>query len=180
MPGSTMLYQIPEPRVRVVEEGGRDVEEKHYNSGSRIELQCVIDRVPFPPRPVTWRRGNTVLAFNTSRGGISVKGDEAAGFLASRLYVTNAAPSDSGRYSCCYHTFASDTVTVHVIAGCVQIVPVCENSAGLQHDAPPESSGASSSSSSRSIGRSKGPPVLLWVVVTCLTICITTPHPHPP
>lgn len=58
------------PRARVVDERGTKVLEKHYNSGSMIELKCVIERVPFPPAAVAWRRDATLLSFNTSRGGI--------------------------------------------------------------------------------------------------------------
>lgn len=47
----------------------------------------------------------------------SVKGNEAGGFIRSRLYVADATPFDSGFYSCWYKNITSDTVTVHVIAG---------------------------------------------------------------
>ena len=63
--------KISEPRVRIVDENrGIDVEEKHYNNNSMIELKCIIDRIPFPPKNVIWRRGNTILVFNNSRGGV--------------------------------------------------------------------------------------------------------------
>ncbi|KAK3863487.1 hypothetical protein Pcinc_030743 [Petrolisthes cinctipes] len=151
---------VIEPRARVVEErGGSVVEEKHYNSGSMIELQCIIDRVPFPPRQVTWRRGTTILAFNTSRGGISVKTDAAGGTVATRLYVTNSSPKDSGIYSCWYHNYTSASITVHVIAG--------ENSAGLHHDALPDTS-----SSARPIIQSPL-SAYLWLL-PCLTTCLNT------
>ncbi|XP_053649835.1 uncharacterized protein [Cherax quadricarinatus] len=107
---------VIEPRARVVDERGRDVEEKHYNSGSMIELKCVIDQVPFPSRTVTWRRGTTILVFNTSRGGISVRGDATWGYVRSRLYIADTTPADSGVYSCWYSNYTSDTVTVHVLA----------------------------------------------------------------
>ncbi|XP_066979585.1 uncharacterized protein [Macrobrachium rosenbergii] len=126
----TTLLNVTEPRVRVVDERGTKVLEKHYNSGSMIELKCIIEFVPFPHGPVTWKRGNKTLAFNTSIGGISVKGDAETGYIRSRLYVANATPRHSGVYSCWYSNYSSDTVTVHVIAG--------ENSAGLQHDSHPE------------------------------------------
>ncbi|XP_045116414.1 uncharacterized protein LOC123507553 [Portunus trituberculatus] len=147
---------VTEPRTRVVDERGDQVEEKHYNSGSMIELKCIVEQVPFPHGPVTWRRGATILTFNTSRGGISVKGDEASGFISSRLYVANASPADSGRYSCWYRNYTSDTVTVHVIAG--------ENSQAMQHDAPTETTAAASPASPR------------WPLVALLT-CLTWP-PH--
>ncbi|KAK3871618.1 hypothetical protein Pcinc_023271 [Petrolisthes cinctipes] len=128
------------PVARVVDERGGRVREKHYNSGSRIELTCLIEQVPFPHGPVTWRRGPATLTYNTSRGGISVRGYEEAGFIRSRLYVADASPADSGLYSCWYDNITSDTVTVHVIAG--------ENSAAMQHDALPGSPGGGSNSAS--------------------------------
>ncbi|XP_071521684.1 uncharacterized protein [Panulirus ornatus] len=131
---------VTEPVARVVDERGTKVLEKHYNSGSMIELKCIIERVPFPHGAVTWRRDATTLTYNTSRGGISVKGDKSSGYLRSRLYVADATPSDSGVYSCWYKNFTSDTVTVHVIAG--------ENSAAMQHDALPGSASSSSGGSS--------------------------------
>ncbi|XP_069175905.1 obscurin [Procambarus clarkii] len=156
-----VTLSVTEPRARVVDERGQDVEEKHYNSGSMIELKCVIDQVPFPSRTVTWRRGATVLAFNTSRGGISVKGDMTSGFIASRLYVAHAAPTDSGRYSCWYANYTSDTVTVHVIAG--------ENSAAMQHDALPETpaSGGATATLRQPWWPLLLPPVTWATLVTC-------------
>ncbi|XP_042861101.1 uncharacterized protein LOC122246536 [Penaeus japonicus] len=130
---------VTEPQVQVVDERGTKVVDKHYNSGSMIELKCVIEKVPFPHLTVNWLRGSTVLSFNTSRGGISVKGDAASGYIRSRLYVADASPSDSGLYSCWYGNYTSDTVSVHVIAG--------ENSAAMQHDALPDGATTSGSSS---------------------------------
>ncbi|XP_042871048.1 basement membrane-specific heparan sulfate proteoglycan core protein-like [Penaeus japonicus] len=125
----SVTLNVTEPCARVVDERGTKVHDKHYNSGSMIELKCEIESVPFPPAAVTWRRGATLLSFNTSRGGISVKGDATSGYIRSRLYVADASPSDSGLYSCWYGNYTSDTVTVHVIAG--------ENSAAMQHDSLP-------------------------------------------
>nr|XP_027238936.1 obscurin-like [Penaeus vannamei] len=112
----SVTLNVTEPRARVVDERGTKVHEKHYNSGSMIELKCEIESVPFPPAAVSWRRGATLLSFNTSRGGISVKGDAASGYIRSRLYVADASPADSGLYSCWYGNYTSDTVSVHVIA----------------------------------------------------------------
>ncbi|XP_066984529.1 uncharacterized protein [Macrobrachium rosenbergii] len=141
----SLTLDITEPVARVVDERGRDVVDKHYNSGSMIELKCIIEKVPFPHESVTWRRGDTPLTFNTSRGGISVKGSKDSDYIRSRLYVANASPADSGVYSCWYSNYTSDNVTVHVIAG--------ENSQAMQHDALPETpttSGCFSSHLSRS------------------------------
>lgn len=58
------------PRTRIVDDRGSDVSEKHYNSGSMIQLKCLVDRVPFPAGKLAWKKGSTVLQFNTSVGGI--------------------------------------------------------------------------------------------------------------
>ncbi|XP_064089193.1 zwei Ig domain protein zig-8-like [Macrobrachium nipponense] len=122
--------QVIEPQVQVVDERGTKVVEKHYNSGSMIELKCVIESVPFPYGHVTWKRGQETLQFNTSMGGISVRGDADTGYIRSRLYVANASPAHTGVYSCWYNNYSSDAVAVHVIAG--------ENSAAMQHDKVPD------------------------------------------
>ncbi|KAK8728649.1 hypothetical protein OTU49_009074 [Cherax quadricarinatus] len=161
-----VTLNVTEPVARVVDERGTKVLEKHYNSGSMIELKCVIEKVPFPHGPVTWRRDATTLTYNTSRGGISVKGDAAAGYIRSRLYVADATPSDSGVYSCCYSNFTRDTVTVHVIAG--------ENSAAMQHDALP-----GSTSSSRAPLPPTYLPYLSYVALlpsVCLAVGVLTPQ----
>ncbi|XP_071516480.1 uncharacterized protein [Panulirus ornatus] len=160
----SVTLTVIEPRARVVDERGTDVEEKYYNSGSMIELKCIIDRVPFPHGPVTWRRGTTILAFNTSRGGISVRGQPTWGFVRSRLYVANASPADSGVYVCSYSNYTSDTVTVHVIAG--------ENSAAMQHDALPDTS--SSSDASFSMTQLLQASHLYHLAAICLATWVTS------
>ncbi|XP_076046306.1 uncharacterized protein LOC143028305 isoform X2 [Oratosquilla oratoria] len=132
-----IMLNITEPRVRQVDDRGTDIVEKFYNSGSMIELKCMIDHVPFPHALVSWRRGDVVLSFNTSRGGVSVKGDADSGVIVSRLYVANARPKDSGHYSCWYHNYTSDVVNVHVIED--------ENPAAMQHDKLPDAEVTSSS-----------------------------------
>ncbi|MPC98916.1 hypothetical protein E2C01_094303 [Portunus trituberculatus] len=57
-----------------------------------------------------------------NKGAVAgVKGNEAGGYIRSRLYVADATPHDSGFYSCWYKNITSDTVTVHVIAGQAQL-----------------------------------------------------------
>ncbi|XP_069983335.1 zwei Ig domain protein zig-8-like [Penaeus vannamei] len=159
----TVTLSVTEPRARVVDERGTKVLEKHYNSGSMIELKCVIERVPFPPAAVAWRRDATLLSFNTSRGGISVKGDPTSGFIRSQLYVREASPSDSGVYSCWYGNYTKDTVTVHVLAG--------ENSAAMQHDSLP---GGSASENAR--GQSSGGAALTACCPSQLLLALLTSY----
>ncbi|KAK4304491.1 hypothetical protein Pmani_023557 [Petrolisthes manimaculis] len=139
------------PTTRVVDGRGGRVAEQHYQSGSRIELTCVIEQVPFPHGPVTWRRGAATLAFNTSTGGIR-----------SRLYVADATPTDSGLYTCCYHAHAHahtcDSVAVHVLAG--------ENSAAMQHDASPADDSSSEVGSGGVLYDLPSPSLLLAAFIT--------------
>ncbi|XP_068250263.1 zwei Ig domain protein zig-8-like [Palaemon carinicauda] len=108
---------VTEPQVQVVDDRGTKVAEKHYNSGSMIELKCVIESAPFPYGQVTWKRGQETLRFNSSVGGISVRGNADTGYIRSRLYLADASPPHTGVYSCWYNNYSSDEVTVHVIPG---------------------------------------------------------------
>ncbi|XP_018025013.1 uncharacterized protein LOC108680648, partial [Hyalella azteca] len=160
-----VTLKITAPRARIVDERGADVSEKHYNSGSLIQLKCHVDRVPFPSGRVTWRKADTVLTFNTSIGGISVKGEPATGLVTSRLYVANASPRDSGTYSCWYEDYAHDNVTVHVIAG--------EYPAAMQDDSLTDSGAANSNDNSSS---SSSAAAQHFAPVCCTLLLLTLPQ----
>ncbi|XP_055695754.1 fibroblast growth factor receptor 3-like isoform X2 [Lutzomyia longipalpis] len=113
------------PRVEIVDERGGAGADKFYKAGSTIELKCVITKVPQPTTYVTWKHGQRMLNYDTSRGGISVKTDLKIGGAVSRLYIANANRYDSGNYTCALADVAMNTVTVHVLNG--------ENPAAMQH-----------------------------------------------
>uniref|UniRef100_A0A1B0CH33 Ig-like domain-containing protein n=1 Tax=Lutzomyia longipalpis TaxID=7200 RepID=A0A1B0CH33_LUTLO len=108
------------PRVEIVDERGGAGADKFYKAGSTIELKCVITKVPQPTTYVTWKHGQRMLNYDTSRGGISVKTDLKIGGAVSRLYIANANRYDSGNYTCALADVAMNTVTVHV-----KILPQC-------------------------------------------------------
>ena len=60
----------PVPNRRIVGEKGEHIKEEHHNSGCMIQLTCVVDNVPHPHAPLVWTRGEVVLRYNTSVGGI--------------------------------------------------------------------------------------------------------------
>lgn len=46
------------------------MQNKFYNSGSTIELKCMISKVPEQNHFIMWRLGDKVLNYDTTRGGI--------------------------------------------------------------------------------------------------------------
>lgn len=112
------------PKVVVVDDHGGSLTDKFYKAGSTIELKCVISQVPHPSSYVTWRHGERMLNYDTSRGGISVKTDIMAEGAISKLYIANANTHDSGNYTCSLADVASTSIMVHVLN---------ENPAAMQH-----------------------------------------------
>jgi hypothetical protein len=120
-----VLLNVVVPKVEIVDERGEAIPDKFYKAGSTIELKCVISQVPQPSSYVTWKHGQRMLNYDTSRGGISVKTDIQPGGAMSRLYIANANKLDSGNYTCSLAEVASTTIAVHVLNG--------ENPAAMQH-----------------------------------------------
>jgi hypothetical protein len=58
------------PKVEIVDERGDSIPDKFYKAGSTIELKCVISQVAQPSSYVTWKHGQRLLNYDTSRGGI--------------------------------------------------------------------------------------------------------------
>ncbi|XP_055915019.1 neurotrimin [Eupeodes corollae] len=113
------------PHVQIVDERGSSTPEKYYKTGSTIELQCDITKIPQPSSYITWKHGNRMLNYDTSRGGISVKTDILPGRVLSRLYIANANKHDTGNYTCMLSNVIAVTVAVHVLNG--------EEPAAMQH-----------------------------------------------
>jgi hypothetical protein len=63
------------PEVRLLDEEGRGISEKHYKPGSTVELHCVVTGVPAEAdhaemRDVAWLHNGNVIKENSDRGGI--------------------------------------------------------------------------------------------------------------
>lgn len=58
------------PKVEIVDERGRPLQDKFYKEGSIIELRCVVSEVPQPARQVSWKHGGRLLNYDTKRGGV--------------------------------------------------------------------------------------------------------------
>ncbi|KAI8423570.1 hypothetical protein MSG28_012661, partial [Choristoneura fumiferana] len=58
------------PKVEIIDERGRPLQDKFYKEGSIIELRCIVSKVPQPARQVNWKHGSRLLNYDTKRGGI--------------------------------------------------------------------------------------------------------------
>jgi hypothetical protein len=109
----------------------------YIESGSTINLTCVVYNSPEPPAYIFWNHNEAVsvrfpltrsnfmhvesisfqiISYDSPRGGVSVvveKGETTTSFLL----IQNARPSDSGQYQCNPSNAKSRSVTVHVLNG---------------------------------------------------------------
>ncbi|KAF8764720.1 lachesin-like isoform X2 [Argiope bruennichi] len=96
----------------------------YIQSGSTINLTCIITESTSPPVFVFWYHDDRMINYDSSRGGIKVT-TENGPTTVSRLRIQNARPSDSGNYSCQPSYADPANITVHVLNG--------EKPAAMQH-----------------------------------------------
>ncbi|KAL5273387.1 hypothetical protein ACFFRR_000242 [Megaselia abdita] len=102
---------VVEPSTEII--GAPDL---YIESGSTINLTCVILNSPEPPAYIFWNHNNAIINYDSPRGGVSVvtiKGETTTSFLL----IKSARPSDSGQYQCNPSNSKSKSVTVHVLNG---------------------------------------------------------------
>ncbi|XP_063617103.1 zwei Ig domain protein zig-8-like isoform X3 [Cydia splendana] len=106
----TLHVVVPSARIL----GGPDL---HVDMGSTINLTCLIQFSPEPPAYIFWyHEDEQVISYDSSRGGVSVVTEKGAA-TTSYLLVQDAAPADSGRYSCSPSNAEVASVRVHVLNG---------------------------------------------------------------
>ncbi|XP_076332740.1 neurotrimin-like [Tachypleus tridentatus] len=103
----------------------------HFESGSTINLTCIITHSPSPPVFVFWYHGDTVINYDSSRGHTTLQKINEDTAISS-LNIINAKTSDSGNYTCCPSNADATSISVHVLNG--------EQLAAMQHDAETSSS----------------------------------------
>ncbi|XP_053691339.1 zwei Ig domain protein zig-8-like [Sabethes cyaneus] len=102
---------VIEPSTEII--GAPDL---YIESGSTINLTCVVKDSPEPPAYIFWNHNEVIISYDSTRGGVSVvteKGDTTTSFLL----ITGANPADSGQYTCNPSNAKSRSVTVHVLNG---------------------------------------------------------------
>ncbi|XP_047021334.1 zwei Ig domain protein zig-8-like isoform X5 [Helicoverpa zea] len=128
----TLHVVVPSARIL----GGPDL---HVDMGSTINLTCLIQFSPEPPAYIFWYHEDEVsgrkqvISYDSSRGGVSVVTEKGAA-TTSYLLVQDAAPADSGRYSCSPSNAEVASVRVHVLNG-ERPAAMQTGSAGLSNSA---------------------------------------------
>lgn len=92
-------------------------EDVYVKKGSTISLTCSVNVHSSPPGSVVWYQGNTVVDFESSRGGISLETEKTEAGTTSKLLVTKASLADSGNYTCLPSNANPASVFVHVLNG---------------------------------------------------------------
>lgn len=91
--------------------------EIYVKKGSTISLTCSINIHSNPPSSVLWYHGQSVIDFDSPRGGISLETEKTEAGTTSKLLVTKALLSDSGNYTCMPSNATPASTVVHVLNG---------------------------------------------------------------
>jgi len=85
--------------------------DKVFNSGSRLQLVCVLKLATSKPDYIFWYHNDRMINFDTNRG-IAVKEDESG----STITINNVSVTDSGNYSCQPQDMKPDSVVVTILS----------------------------------------------------------------
>uniref|UniRef100_A0ABD2X8I7 Ig-like domain-containing protein n=1 Tax=Trichogramma kaykai TaxID=54128 RepID=A0ABD2X8I7_9HYME len=112
------------PDVRIVDESDHELHDRYYNSGSVIELTCVVrpsrpgSKIPDP----VWKKNGEALPDDVN----VYHTNGPANKLQLSLRIEYAKKSDSGEFSCTIGQFSTTVVNIHVLNG--------EKQAAVHHD----------------------------------------------
>ncbi|XP_065079024.1 zwei Ig domain protein zig-8-like [Ochlerotatus camptorhynchus] len=109
--GHSMHLIVVEPVTIVV--GGPDI---YINTGSTVNLTCVVRNSPEPPSTIIWTHNNQEINYDSARGGVSVI-TEKGETTTSYLLIQRAKGPDSGKYVCSPSNANSYFINVHVLNG---------------------------------------------------------------
>ncbi|GJQ83494.1 hypothetical protein Trydic_g19286 [Trypoxylus dichotomus] len=91
--------------------------EVFVKKGSTISLTCSVNVHSTPPSSVLWYHGQSVVDFDSPRGGISLETEKTEAGTTSKLLVTKALLTDSGNYTCMPSNASPASAIVHVLNG---------------------------------------------------------------
>ncbi|XP_076305276.1 kin of IRRE-like protein 3 isoform X1 [Tachypleus tridentatus] len=94
----------------------------YINTGSSINLTCIIQESPVPPDYVFWYHNNQVINYEAHKG-VEVQTHKNPR-ATSTLWIEKAQPPNSGNYSCVPSNADPAEIAVHVLNG--------ENPAAMQ------------------------------------------------
>jgi len=95
-------------------EGGSEV---HVESGSTLNLTCVVKHSTEQPHYLLWYHKDQTIDYMSPRGGISVMNSESesGGQQTSTLLLYQVQQSDSGKYSCRPSNAELTSIEVYII-----------------------------------------------------------------
>ncbi|XP_062552037.1 zwei Ig domain protein zig-8-like [Armigeres subalbatus] len=109
--GHSMHLSVVEPVTIVV--GGPDI---YINTGSTVNLTCVVRNSPEPPSTIIWTHNNQEINYDSPRGGVSVI-TEKGETTTSYLLIQRAKGTDTGKYVCSPSNANSYFINVHILNG---------------------------------------------------------------
>lgn len=112
---SSLASKDNEKKVPVaVIEGGSEV---HVESGSTLNLTCVVKHSTEQPHYLLWYHKDQTIDYMSPRGGISVMNSESdsGGQQTSTLLLYQVEQSDSGKYSCRPSNAELTSIEVYII-----------------------------------------------------------------
>ncbi|EEB14531.1 Neurotrimin precursor, putative [Pediculus humanus corporis] len=109
--GHFVHLSVLEPITEIL--GGPDV---FINTGSTINLTCLVRFAPEPPSTVVWNHDQKVITFDSPRGGISLVTEKSL-VTTSQLLIQKANRVDSGLYTCHPSNANPANVRVHILNG---------------------------------------------------------------
>lgn len=105
-------YLFPDAQATISGPG-----EVFVKKGSTISLTCSVNVHSTPPSSVLWYHGQSVVDFDSPRGGISLETEKTEAGTTSKLLVTKALLTDSGNYTCMPSNASPASAIVHVLNG---------------------------------------------------------------
>ncbi|KAK6631243.1 hypothetical protein RUM44_005769 [Polyplax serrata] len=109
--GHPVHLTVVEPITEIL--GGPDL---FINTGSTINLTCLVRYAPEPPPVIVWSHDRKVITFDSPRGGISLVTEKGL-TTTSRLLIQKAIHPDTGIYTCDPSNANRASVRVHVLNG---------------------------------------------------------------
>nr|XP_016935035.1 uncharacterized protein LOC108013606 [Drosophila suzukii] len=105
------------PKVMIVDEVGDPLQEKYYEIDSTLQLSCVVRNVAMTSSVVYWKHIDSILNYDVTRGGVSVKTELMEDGANSTLSIAKISKTDSGNYTCSISEFQNFTIVVHILNG---------------------------------------------------------------
>ncbi|XP_070499901.1 uncharacterized protein [Chironomus tepperi] len=108
--------RVNAPTIFIVDEQGIPLLDKYYEVDSTIQLTCIVRHISMMSSVVFWiHNNNSILNYDVTRGGISVRTDLMEIGANSTLLVAKVNTTDAGNYTCSIGESQQYTVLVHVL-----------------------------------------------------------------